>query len=888
MAGSQEFLDQLRTGILLFDEQGNIFACNDATLTLFDATPEQLMGGRPDNQKVMIMGDDGAPLSTDELTISRILRTKEPCIGSILGISLPGKRLRWILENGYPLFDQGRLAGGILYVDDVSTFREERNSLRLLNAVNKIVLSATNETDPLQNVCDALVEHGPYALAWIGLVATDGSHDVVSAFASGTTGYLSQGMISTSGANARGRGPAGTAIRTGVSQVIGDLSVAEVFAPWRERAAQFGLRSCTCIPFNSGGRRAVLNLYAKHVHAFSVETVSGLEAIARELEFVITHIRSVQQITATLEEVTRVAEALRASENALSDSEERFRLAFENNMAPMVFSDINDRALAMNDAFCDMLGFSREELMGKDSRHFTHPEDIGITERSHVQLLGEEIDQVRYIKRYLRRDGRVIVSEVSRSTARDSKGRILYFVASERDVTAERALNEELSHKALHDSLTGLANRALFEDRLAQAHERAVRHGGVCAILMLDLDDFRGVNETHGHVVGDHLLVAMARRFEQVTRSADTICRFGGDEFLYLAEGLANEADVDEVAARLLGALSEPFVIDGKIIKQSASVGTVAWDGTVQQTDELLQNVDVALYESKRHRRGQYVCFDPTMHQLATSRFELLQELRHALEVGDISMHYQPIVDLSSTKVVGFEALMRWEHPERGPIPPLVFIPLAEQSDLIVDLGWFALREAVAAASSWGSLESQEGAPYVTVNLSAHQFHDPKLVGVIEQVLGISGLAPQRLIIEITESVTQHDIDETLETIGRLKEIGVSFALDDFGTGYSSLSYLALLKPLVIKIDKSFINPAIENEQHEILLGSIIQLGNRLGKVMLAEGIETRENLEHVRHLGCKFGQGYLFSRAVPCADAARLVGRSFADLVEETVADDS
>jgi diguanylate cyclase (GGDEF)-like protein/PAS domain S-box-containing protein len=777
--------------------------------------------------------------------------------------------------------DEGTLQYHVVSVRDVTDRVKRDHLLGLLTPVVHLAMGATDEAQFLQQLCEVLVDQGGYELAWIAITFNGDEGDVEVLCAAGATGYLDAIAKSGLQSTPMRQGPSRSALRTGVSQVVNDLAHHAMFTPWAESATRWGFGSMAAVPDRLGDNRAALLIYHRDVYEFDNVTVKGLEAVVREAEFAVAHVRSIKQTESALEETTAAVEALRGSERALTESEERFRLAFENNMAPMVFSDLDDLAIAVNDAFCAMVGFTREELLGKDSLQFTYPGDVGITERSHVQLASNEVDQVRYVKRYLRKDGRVIVSEVSRSAARDLAGRTLYFVASERDVTEERALTAELSHKVLHDSLTGLANRTLFEDRLSQAHERAARHGGMCAVLMLDLDDFRGVNETHGHLVGDELLVAIARRFEQVTRSSDTLCRFGGDEFLYLAEGLASGGEADEVAARLLGALNEPFLLAGTLIKQGASVGVVLWDGASERHDEFVQDADVALYETKRHRRGNFTRFDPAMHQLAASRFELIQELRHALAAGEIAMHYQPIVDLTTTGVVGFEALMRWQHPERGPVPPLVFIPLAEQSDLILELGSFAMREAVAAASTWGSRDAQEALPYVTVNLSARQFHDPGLVAITERVLRSSGLAPERLIIEITESVTQIDVDETMDVIKQLKALGVSFALDDFGTGYSSLSYLALLSPQIIKIDKSFVNPATESEQHETLLETIILLGDKLGRVMLAEGIETKENLDHVRRLGCALGQGYLFSPAVPGADAARMVGRFFGDDVE-------
>jgi Amt family ammonium transporter len=563
-----------------------------------------------------------------------------------------------------------------------------------------------------------------------------------------------------------------------------------------------------------------------------------------------------------------------AAAEALSESEQRFRLAFENNMAGMVFTDFEDKILVVNDAFCLMVGRTREELLGHDSTPFTYPEDLEMSEEAHRRVTSGEADQVSYAKRYVHKDGQVVVVEVSKSPARDAAGKTLYFVISQRDITEERALTAQLSHQALHDPLTGLANRLFFENQLSQAHAKVDRQGGLNAVLLVDLDDFKGVNDTLGHLVGDKLLMAIARRFEQVTRSSDTLCRFGGDEFFYLAEGLTSTAQAEEVAKRLLGALAEPFSIDGAHLAQHASIGVVVRDATSTDDAEFIQDADVAMYEAKREGKGRHVIFTPAMREQATSRFALLQELRHALQDGEISMHYQPIVELTTTEVVGFEALMRWAHPERGWVPPNVFIPLAEMSELILELGAFALREAVSAASSWERTGTQTRRPYVTVNLSVHQFHDPGLVSMIEGVLGTSGLVPERLIIEITESVTLLDVAETLGVIEHLSRLGVSIALDDFGTGYTSLSYLALLHPRIIKIDQSFVSPPQESARNDALLETIISLGHRLDVSLLAEGIETPAQLERLRHLRCELGQGYLFSPAVPADEVAAMLDR--------------
>jgi diguanylate cyclase (GGDEF)-like protein/PAS domain S-box-containing protein len=551
----------------------------------------------------------------------------------------------------------------------------------------------------------------------------------------------------------------------------------------------------------------------------------------------------------------------------LQEVEQQFRLAFEDNMAPMIFTDLNDRVIAANDAFCQMIGFDRDEVIGHDSTPFTYPEDIGITEESHRRIAKGELQQSRYVKRYLRKDGRLIYVEVLRSPARDADGNILYNVISERDITDERALAAQLSHQALHDTLTGLSNRALFNDRLDQARAKMIRDGGLCAVLLLDLDDFKGVNDSLGHLAGDQLLISVARRLEQVVRDSDTLCRFGGDEFLYLAEGLTSMSDVEPVAQRLLEALSEPFTVSGTKFGQGASIGIVVTGDPGNDTTELLQRADVALYEAKRVGKGRYTLFTPSMHQQAVNRFTLVQELRQALQAGELSMHYQPIVKLDSGELVGFESLMRWPHPTRGWVPPDLFIPAAEQSDLIIELGYFSINESLKAARSWGADDL-----FITVNLSARQFHDPGLISFLESTLLESKIARGQLIIEITESVTLLNVSETMSAMEQLTQLGVSFALDDFGTGFSSLSYLALLHPKIIKVDRSFVSPKIERSRNDVLLEAIITLGHKLEMTMLAEGVETPAQRQRLIDFDCELGQGFLWSAAVPYKEAEAMV----------------
>jgi len=436
-------------------------------------------------------------------------------------------------------------------------------------------------------------------------------------------------------------------------------------------------------------------------------------------------------------------------------------------------------------------------------------------------------------------------------------------------------LEEDLRHQALHDPLTGLANRILFEDRLSQAYARTSRKSGIGAVMMLDLDDFKEINDSHGHLAGDKLLVEVARRLDAVTRPSDTLSRFGGDEFLYLTEGLTSEDEVHQISKRLLREFDRTFTIDGFTIEQRASVGVVICDSTSLSNDDCLRDADAALYEAKRHHRGSCVFFTPDLHRRAMRSFSLTQDLRHALRDGEISMHFQPIINLASEEVDGFEALMRWRTSEGEWIAPDDFLPLAERSDLIVDLNLLALRQSISAASSWARRGPRGTSPFVSVNLSPRQLAQPDLVSIIQEALQEKSLAPEKLVIELTEHTALHDIGKTMSIVEDLEHLGIKLAIDDFGTGFSSLSHLTLLNPKILKIDRSFVSPHHEDPRNATLLETIVALGHALDMTVLAEGIETHDQFHHIKELGCELGQGYLFSPAVALSGVQSLFDRA-------------
>ncbi len=562
----------------------------------------------------------------------------------------------------------------------------------------------------------------------------------------------------------------------------------------------------------------------------------------------------------------------RAAEEALAASEQRFRAVYESTMSGIVLVDLDDRILGANTAFCNLIGYSEQELVGETAAAFTVPEDRRKGEEAHARLLAGDLPQAIYTKRYRHEDGHLVWVTVQKSVARNGSGAIAYFVCSIHDVTSQHRLTSELNHQARHDPLTGLGNRRLFEEELAGLLD-APGEGAFLAVLLLDLDNFKRVNDTLGHRAGDELLVAVAGRLEGAVRSSDILSRFGGDEFLCLASGLDSPADGERLAARLLATFDDPFRVAGHVLEQRASVGVAVLDPaevrsgtTPENVEAVLRNADIALYEAKRWRKAHAVLFTGTMREEVASHFELDQALGRALERREISMHYQPIVELRTGKTAGFEALMRWRRRWRGAVSPTTFIPLAERNGHILELGRFALEAATKEASGWPA-SGRAGSPLcVAVNVSPRELFAPGFTGQVTRLLAGSGLSPAQLVIEVTESTLLRNAEVAPIVLEDLRRQGVRVAIDDFGTGYSSLSRLAQFRPSILKIDRSFVSPEHPRASTDMMLETILTLGHRLEMLVIAEGVTTPAQREHLVELGCELGQGYLFSPALPAA----------------------
>jgi diguanylate cyclase (GGDEF)-like protein/PAS domain S-box-containing protein len=463
----------------------------------------------------------------------------------------------------------------------------------------------------------------------------------------------------------------------------------------------------------------------------------------------------------------------------------------------------------------------------------------------------------------LHRDGTPLTFEVQHTDLLHDE-HVHGIVLNSRDVSERKAFEEQLAHQAFHDPVTKLANRALFSDRVEHALMRSTRGVPEIAVMFIDLDDFKTVNDSLGHTAGDEVLQEVGRRLKIAVRPTDTVARFGGDEFAVLLDGVDGSAEAADAASRILRALELPIEIDGKNVVPRASVGIclVGEDLETPEATELLRNADVAMYMAKRDSKGSYRVFEPTMHERVVERLELRSDLQHALSLDQLELHYQPVVRLSGREILGVEALVRWNHPTRGTIPPVQFIPVAEETGLIIPMGRWILETACYEGVRLQERFARDEPLTMSVNLSVRQLQSETLVADVRSALSLTGLPASSLVLEITESLMLTDTDFAMQQLHDLKGLGIRLAMDDFGTGYSSLSYLSRFPVDILKMDRSFVGA----EDNEALTSAIIALGTSLSLEVVAEGIELAEQANSLEELGCELGQGYLFARPMDAA----------------------
>ncbi|MDQ5838685.1 MAG: EAL domain-containing protein [Acidobacteriota bacterium] len=571
--------------------------------------------------------------------------------------------------------------------------------------------------------------------------------------------------------------------------------------------------------------------------------------------------------------VSRLAERAR-TENQLRESEERFRLLVEGvNDYAIIMLDPSGRVASWNAGAERIKGYSAEEIVGEHYSRFFPEEDVrkGEPERE-LQLAAAEGRHEAEGWR-VRKDGTRFWANVVMTALRDEAGGLRGFAKVTRDVTERKLIEERLLHDALHDGLTGLANRALFMDRLGQAVERAKRHRDYSfAVFFLDLDRFKLVNDSLGHLAGDRLLVEVGRRLRSCLRAGDTVARLGGDEFTILLDDIKDAGDAVRMAERTQSRLSKPFDLDGHEVFVSASVGIALSAMDYSRPEDILRDANTAMHGAKSNGKASYQVFDATMHDRALAMLRLETDLRRAAERGEYRLHYQPIISLASGRLTGFEALVRWQHPERGLLYPEEFLALAEETGLIIQIDRWVLREACRQIRAWQKRFPAEPRLCVSVNLSARHFSAPNLLGHVETVLQESGVDAGCLKLEITESVLMSEADTVTRTLAQLKALGVELQLDDFGTGYSSLSYLHRFPVSALKIDRAFVSRIGPGGANSEIARAIATMAHSLGMGVVGEGVETEEQLAELKAMGCECAQGNFFAEPLNAAAAESLM----------------
>jgi diguanylate cyclase (GGDEF)-like protein/PAS domain S-box-containing protein len=555
----------------------------------------------------------------------------------------------------------------------------------------------------------------------------------------------------------------------------------------------------------------------------------------------------------------RIGSLLKRHERKLEASEKRYRLLFERNLAGLYRSTLDGRIIECNSAFARTLGYpTREDVLRLNTHElYLDPDDREVT----LAALLQQKFLVNYEICLKRADGTAVWVLANESLLEDEPGGPV-LEGSLIDITERKKAEEQSHHQAYHDALTDLPNRILFHDRLSLAILHAHRRKQKLAVMFIDLDHFKHVNDTLGHSAGDEVLIAVAERLKGCLREEDTVARVGGDEFLVLLTGITRESDAAQTARKLLKVLAEPFAFKKRELFLSASIGVGLFPNDGGDAETLVANVDTAMYRAKEAGRNNFQFFTPHMQERSQERAHLESGLRRALPREEFALHYQPILEMKGRRVVGVEALVRWNHPERGLLAPKDFIGIAEDAGLIVAVGEWILRRACRQARLLqnGSFPGLR----IAVNLSARQFQDRGLVSTVERILAETGLDPSTLELEITESIAMQNLGLTGEVLGELTRMGIHISMDDFGTGHSSLNYLKHFPIHRLKVDRSFVAGMTRDERDRSIVAAIISMAHNLGLRVTAEGVETPDQAEMLQALSCDDVQGFLFAKPFP------------------------
>ncbi|HVT34210.1 MAG TPA: EAL domain-containing protein [Nevskiaceae bacterium] len=573
---------------------------------------------------------------------------------------------------------------------------------------------------------------------------------------------------------------------------------------------------------------------------------------------------------AALEGIVQDISGRRQAEQSLREAERRYRSIFENAIEGIFQSTPADGYITVNPALARMYGYDSPEQLIAQLRDIDHQLYVEPNRRADfIAAMERDGSVTNFESRVYRRDGTIIwISENARAV-RDEAGVLLFYEGTVETITERKLHDSAMRHQATHDALTGLPNRSLLHEKLAHALEAAAHNGSLVAVAFIDLDQFKIVNDSLGHHMGDELLKTMAQRLQACLREHDVVARQGGDEFVLMVTGALSEAEIGRIARRLIAEVSRPCMIAGREVSVTCSIGITLSPADGSDIEALLRNADAAMYRAKELGRNNYQYFAAEMNARVAGRLEMLTRLRRALEREEFELYYEPRYDFDARRIVGVEALIRW-HQDGAVVRPAEFIPLAEDTGLIVPIGDWVLRQACAQTRRWHDAGLRT-VP-VSVNLSRRQLSQGDIAAQVAQVLAASGLQPQWLELEITESMLMQDTERAIALLSRLREKGVQISMDDFGTGYSSLSYLKKLPVQRLKIDQAFLRDLPDDADARAMVKAIISLAHNLGLKVVAEGVETAAQFEFLRGADCDEVQGWYLARAMPAARFAELL----------------
>ncbi len=717
-----------------------------------------------------------------------------------------------------------------------------------LSETNQAIVRMKQQTELFPLVCRCAVEFGGMKLAWIGQLNEESGLIVpVASYGIGQD-YLTDITISSRADMPEGLGPTGTALRENRTVIVNNFSADPRTLPWQARAVKYGWNSCAAFPIQRGGQPfAVLTVYHEQTNAFDEEAIALLDEMTMNISFALDNFDHEIQRQLAQESLLLAASVYEVSSEA------------------MMVTDADNNILSINPSFTRIMEYTPEEIIGKNAKVFYSDiennklnKEIWKEVAANGQWKGELWNK--------RKNGETFLELLTINTIYQENGSVHRRVALFSDITQRRQSEDLIWKQANFDLLTELPNRQLFHDRLDQEIRKAQRANQALAVLFLDLDRFKEVNDTFGHSMGDIMLKETARRLIGCVRATDTVARLGGDEFIIILGNLNHPTNVERVVRNILQKLAEPFQLGDDVVYVTASIGITLYPEDATDVDILLKNADQAMYTAKDQGRNRYQYFTASMQEAAQAKKRLTIDLRDAVTNNEFMLYYQPIIELATGAIYKAEALIRWQHPTRGLVGPIEFIPIAEETGMINDIGNWVFTEAAKQVKVWRA--SHHAAFQVSVNKSPVQFHATgnTHVGWIDYLRQLD-LPGQSIAVEITEGLLLHARPTVTDQLLEFRNAGMQISIDDFGTGYSSLSYLKKFEIDYVKIDQSFTGNLKPGSSDMVLCEAIIVMAHKLGMKVIAEGVETEEQRDLLLAAGCDYAQGYLYSKPVPAAE---------------------